>query len=398
MSGELGNLLLPGWEETKDVRDAVGRLCAHFSEDYWEERDRLGEFPEAFYGAFAESGFLGLNIPEQYGGGGGSLRQLAAALETVATSGGAINACSTVHIPLLCVPALLHHGSQEQKEEYLPAIADGTLFVSFGVTEPDAGTETTKISTRAVKQPDGSYVINGSKVWNSGALRAQKILIVARTADPGPGQKRGHGLTLFLTDIKSDSIDIRSIRKIGRNAVKSAEVFFNDLRVGAHEVVGEVDRGFYHLLGSLNGERLYVSSEALGVGRWAVREAARYAGSRVVFGRPIGQNQGVQHPLARAYAHLVAASEVLQRAITQYEEGGPRSAGTLANMAKYLTSEASFSATDSAMQVFGGYSFAREYHVGRYWIESRLQRIAPINNEVVLSYLAENELNLPRSY
>jgi acyl-CoA dehydrogenase len=398
MSNDLGGLLLPGWEETRDVRDAVGQICSNYAEDYWEERDRLGEFPEDFFQSFADAGFLGINIPEQYGGGGGSLRQLAAALETVAASGGAINACSTVHIPLLCVPALLNHGTEEQKQEFLPAIARGSLFVSFGVTEPDAGTETTKISTRAVRQSDGSYVINGSKVWNSGAMRANKILIVARTSDPDANQKRAHGLTLFLTDIESAGVTIRPIRKIGRNAVGSAEVFFNDLRVRADEVIGEVDRGFYHLLESLNGERLYVSSEAIGVGRWAVRNGARYAAERIVFDRPIGQNQAVQHPLAKAYAHLVAASEVLHRAIAQYEQFGPRAAGTLANLAKYLSSEAAYAATDSAMQVFGGYSFAREYNVGRYWIESRLLRIAPINNEVILSFLAENELKLPRSY
>jgi acyl-CoA dehydrogenase len=325
------------------------------------------------------------------------LSDLVAVLEEVAAGGGAINACSSVHIPLLVIPTLLAFGTEEQKAEFLPKVASGDLFVTFGVTEPDAGTDTTSISTRAVPV-DGGYLISGTKVWNSGALRGDKILLLARTSTPGPDEKKARGLTLFLTDLKSDQIKIEAISKIGRNAVKSAEVFFDNHFVAESEVVGEVGRGFYHLLHSLNGERLYLSAEALGVGRWAVQNGARYANERVVFGRQIGKNQAVQHPLASSYLGLLAAGQVVYRAVEAYEQKGAAEVGVLANAAKYLATEASFAATDSAMQVFGGYSFAREYHIGRHWIESRLQRIAPVNNQMILNYIAENSLGLPRSY
>ncbi|AXY49271.1 acyl-CoA dehydrogenase family protein [Rhodococcus ruber] len=380
-----------------EIRSLTQSICANFDEDYWESKDAKGEFPEEFFEKFAAAGLLGITIPEAYGGGGGSLSDLIAVLEEVAAGGGAINACSSVHIPLLCIPTLLAFGTDFQKSTYLPMIANGELFVTFGVTEPDAGTDTTSISTRA-ERTDGGYLVTGTKVWNSGALRGDKILLLARTSTPGRTDKKANGLTLFLTDLKSDNISIEAIPKIGRNAVKSAEVFFDHHFVSDDEVVGEVGKGFYHLLHSLNGERLYLSAEALGVGRWAVRNAARYASERVVFGRQIGTNQAVQHPLASSYLGLLAAGQVVYQAVEDYETKGAASVGTLANAAKYLATEAAFAATDSAMQVFGGYSFAREYHIGRHWIESRLQRIAPINNQMILNFIAERSLGLPRSY
>jgi acyl-CoA dehydrogenase len=387
----------PHQEQNKELREAIRVLCQKYDEEYWEAADREHRFPEEFFAEFAKAGYLGILVPEEYGGGGGRMSDQVAVMEELAAGGGAINACSAVHIPMLCIPTVLAFGSEEQRREILPKVASGELFVTFGVTEPDAGTDTTRITTRATPTESG-WVVNGSKVWNSGALRGDKILLLARTSDPGPGEKKGHGLTLFLADLKADTVDIKAIPKIGRNAVASTEVFFHDHPVSAADVVGEVGQGFYHLLHSLNGERLLISAEAIGLGRWAVAAATRYANERVVFDRQIGKNQSVQHPLAAAYLQLLAAAQVVYTAVAQYEERGGAAIGALANAGKYLSSEAGFAATDAAMQVFGGYSYAREYHIGRYWIESRLQRIAPVNNQMVLNYVAERSLGLPRSY
>lgn len=387
----------PSHADQQDLRTAVRALCSQFSLEYWDECDSEGRFPEEFYRAFAEAGFLSVLIPEEYGGSGGTMTQMAAILEEVAAGGGALNANSSVHIPLLSVPTLLKFGTDEQKKDYLAKIANGELYVTFGVTEPDAGTDTTSISTRATKV-DGGWKVNGQKVWNSGALRGDKVLTLVRTGTPEPTGKKGEGLTLLLIDLKQDDVEIRPIRKIGRHAVASCEVVFTDVFVPDSEVVGSVGQGFYHLLYSLNGERLLLSAGALGIGRWAVQAAVEYGKERVVFGHQIGHHQSVQHPLAKAYLELLAASEVLSRALNEYEEKGGRAIGTLANGVKYLATEAEFAATDAAMQTFGGYSFAREYHVGRHWIESRLQRIAPINNQMVLNSIAEMALGLPRSY
>lgn len=387
----------PHLSENRDLRDAVQALCSKFSLEYWEEHDREHQFPEEFSREFAAAGFAGITIPEAYGGGGGSIGDMVAVLEEVAAGGGALNAASTVHIPQLCVPSLLAFGSEEQRQTYLPKIASGELFVTFGVTEPDAGTDTTKVQTKATPRGDG-WVLNGTKVWNTGALQGDKIMVLARTGTPEEGQRKGEGLTLFLTDLKADTVQISPIPKIGRNAVASCEVVFQDHPVSEADVVGTIGKGFYHLLHSLNGERLYIAAEVLGMGRWAVESATRYANERVVFGRKIGKNQSVAHPLAKSYLNLLAASQVVYKAVAEYEEKGGSEVGTLANAAKYLASEAAFQANDDAMQVFGGYSYAREYHIGRFWTESRIQRIAPINNQMILNYIAERSLGLPKSY
>lgn len=386
----------PHQKDRAELREGVRDVCSQFSLEYWDNHDKNGIFPEEFTTAINESGFKGVLIPEEHGGGGGTMADFVAIMEEIAAGGGGINASSSVHIPLLCVPTLLEHGSEKQKKELLPKIASGELFVTFGVTEPDAGTDTTKIRTTARPVEDG-WVINGTKVWNSGALRGDKVLVLVRTSEP-QGKRKGEGLTLFLTDLKAATIGIQPIPKIGRNAVASAELFFSNHPVTEDDVVGTIGQGFYHLLSSLNGERLILSAVALGMGRWATENATRYALERVVFDRPIGKNQAVQHPIAKNYLHLLAASEVLSRAVSEYETKGAAAIGALANAAKYLTTEAAFAACDDAMQVFGGYSFAREYHIGRHWIECRLQRIAPVNNQMVLNYIAERELELPRSY
>jgi acyl-CoA dehydrogenase len=379
-----------------ELRQAVRALCQKYSLEYWDQHDRDKIFPEEWAIDFAAAGFKGAMIPAEFGGGGGEIGDSVVICEEVAAAGGGINAFSSVNIPLLCVPALLAFGTDEQKQEFLPKIATGDLFVTFGVTEPDAGTDTTRIRTAARKNGVGKWLINGTKVWNSGALRGDKILVLVRTSEPA--QRRGQGLTLFLTDLRAATISIRPIPKIGRNAVASAEVFFTDHPVNEGEVIGTVGEGFYHLLNSLNGERLLLSGVALGMGRWALENATNYAQNRRVFDRAIGQNQAVQHPLARGYMNLLAASEVLAAAVNEYQTKGPAAAGALANTAKYLSSEAAFNIADDAMQIYGGYSFAREYHIGRHWIESRLQRIAPVNNQMVLNYIAERMLELPRSY
>lgn len=387
----------PHQSSQRDVRSAVNALTSKYTLEYWDRHDGDKEFPEEFAQDFADSGFSGILIPEQYGGGGGTIADLCAALEEVAAGGGGLNACASVHIPMLCVPTLLAFGSEAQRQEYLPKIATGDVFVTFGITEPDAGTDTTKISTSARRTQDG-YLLSGTKVWNSGALRGDKILVLARTSTPSAGQRKGDGLTLFLTDLRADTVDIHAIPKIGRNAVASAEVFFRDHPVSDSEVVGEVGKGFYHLLHSLNGERLYLAAEAMGIGRWCLQAATKYAGERVVFDRAIGMNQAVQHPLAKSYLSLLAAGQVLQAAICAYQMEGAGAIGGLANAAKYLTTEAAWATADEAMQTFGGYSFAREYHIGRHWIEVRLQRIAPVNNQMILNFISEKELGLPRSY
>ena len=393
----MDNASFPHLETHKDVRDAVRALCSKFPAEYWEQHDREHEYARDFVQAFADAGFLGILIPEAYGGGGGTIAEFCAALEEVAASGGALNACSSVHTPLLCVPSILAFGTEEQRRSLLPKIASGELLVTFGVTEPDAGTDTTRTSLAATRRGD-QWLLNGQKTWNSGAPYAQKVMVLARTSEPGPGQRRGDGLTLFLADLDRSSVEIRPISKVGRNAFASAELYFDDHVVEGADVVGEVGKGFYHLLHSLNSERLYLSSVAMGIGRWCLDAATRYASDRRVFDRPIGQNQAVQHPLAADYLQLLAAGQVLQTAVRACEERGAGAIGPLANSAKYLTTEAAWKTADDAMQTFGGYSFAREYHIGRHWTEVRLQRIAPVNNQMVLNYIAERVLGLPKSY
>lgn len=384
-------------QDDLDIRSAVRAICGRYPLEYWGRADEEERFPEEFRADFVSAGFHAIAIPEQYGGGGGTLSQLAAALEEVAACGGGLNATASVHIPLLCVPTLLRHGTEEQRRRWLPAIASGELFVTFGVTEPNAGTDTTKIETFAARV-EGGYLLRGAKVWNSGALRADKTLLLARTSTPGAGERKGFGLTLFMTDLRDKAVIITPIPKIGRRAVASCEVVFDDHFVPDDAVIGSVGEGFYHLVGGLNGERLLLAAESIGMGRWALESATRYARERVVFDRPIGQNQSVQHPLADAYLQLLAAGEVVRRGLREYDEKGGADLGTLANAAKYLATEAAFSCADNAMQTFGGYAFAREYHIGRYWVETRLGRLAPVTNGMVLNYIAERVLQLPRSY
>jgi acyl-CoA dehydrogenase len=380
-----------------DLRNAVRQLCAAFDLAYWDKCDGEHRFPREFYEAFARAGYLNMIVPEEFGGGGASLAETCAVLEEVAASGGAINACSSVHLTLISMSAVIRHASAELRSEVLPQLAEGRLIVSFGVTEPNAGTDTTRITSAARREGD-KYVVNAMKTWNSGAQEAEMVLLLVRTS-PYDSANRTAGLSLLLVDLNAPEVTIRPISKIGRNAVDSNELYIDGLAVPADRLVGEEGRGFYHLLDGLNAERVMLASEAIGVGRWALRRSSEYASQRVVFDRPIGQNQAVQHPLAACYIELAAAACLIRDAATAYDaQASQRECGELANMAKYAATEAAFKTTDAAMQTLGGYSFAREFHIGRHWIESRLQKIAPVNNQMVLNFVAEKMLGLPRSY
>jgi acyl-CoA dehydrogenase len=391
-------IVLPWHSSQRDLRDGIRGLLANFPMRYFDRCEASHEFPEEFFQAFARAGWLGMHIPESYGGAGLGLASVAAVLEEVAACGGALDACTSVHTPMLWIPVLLKFGTEEQRLRYLPAIERGELYVTFGVTEPTAGTDTTRIQTTARRTATG-WSISGQKTWNTGALRGDKVMLVARTSPRPSDRKAGWGMTLFLVDLDAPGLSIQPIEKYTRNAVASCELFLDGVEVDDEAVIGAVDEGFYHLLASLNGERLLLSAVALGITRWAIETSVRYANERVVFGRPIGMNQSIQHPLAEAYVRLLATSELVDMAVRLYDDGGDaREVGALATSAKYLASELAFFATDRAMQTHGGFAVAREYGVGRFWAEARIQRLAPLSNELALSHVAEHVLGLPRSY
>ncbi len=378
------------------IRDAVRAVCARFDDTYWSQRDARHEFPWDFYAAMADGGWVGIAIPEAYGGGGRGISEASIVLEEVAASGAAMNGCSAVHLSIFGMHPVVLHGSEEMRRKYLPRVAQGDLHVAFGVTEPDAGTDTPSITTRAVREPDGRYRIRGRKVWTSKALEAERVLLLCRTTPLEDCAKWTDGMTLFLADLKDPAVTITPIPKTGRNAVASCEVVYDDLRVEEADRVGEEGRGFWYLVDGLNAERILIASEALGVGRAALRRAVAYAKERVVFGRPIGQNQAVAFPLAEIHARLRAAEMMTRRAAWLLDRRMP--CGEDANLAKYLAAEAGFAAADHAVQVHGGFGYAEEYHVARYWREARLMKIAPITQELVLAYVTEHVLGLPRSY
>jgi acyl-CoA dehydrogenase len=382
-------------EHLTRIRHAIREICAQFPEDYWRERDSRHEFPWEFYDALAKGGWVGIAIPEKYGGGGAGITEASTVLEEVAASGAAMNGASAIHLSIFGMNPLVKYGSEEQRAKYLPQVASGELHVAFGVTEPDAGTDTTSITTRAVRDED-HYVVTGQKVWTSKAEQSDRVLLVVRTTPLEECARRTDGLTLLFADLHSPGVTISPIDKIARNAVGSCEVRYDGLRVPVSDRVGEEGAGFKYLLDGLNPERILIASEALGIGKVALRTAVKYAGGRTVFGRPIGKNQGIAFPLAEAHMKLRAAELITREASWRYDKG--LGCGEQANAAKYLASEAAFFAADRAMQVHGGFAYAREYNVGRYFLESRLMEIAPVPQEMVLNYIAEHVLGLPRSY
>jgi acyl-CoA dehydrogenase len=381
-------------EDQEAIRSGVAELAARFSDEYWSDKDQTHQFPTEFYEAFARAGWLGITIPAEYGGHGFGITEASLMIEEVAKSGGGMNAASSVHLSIFGMHPVVVHGSPELKARTLPGIVSGDLHVCFGVTEPEAGLDTTRISTFARRDGD-RYVVSGRKIWISKALESQKILLLTRTTKYTDVNRKTDGMTLFLTDLDRGRVDIRPIRKMGRNAVSSNELFIDGLEIPVEDRVGEEGQGFQYLLDGLNPERMLVAAEALGLGRAALRRAVRYANEREVFGRPIGMNQGLQFPLADSVARLDAAELVLRKATWRYDRG--EACGREANTAKYLCAEAGFDAADRALQTHGGMGYAEEFHVARYFREARLLKIAPLSQEMVLNYLGSHVLGLPKS-
>jgi len=378
----------------QSLQDEVLALASSFGPEYWLEHDRAEQYPWEFVHAFAKRGWLGTIIPQEYGGAGLGISEAAIIMHAICLSGAGTSGASPIHFFMFPPAPVVHFGSEQMKRNCLPGIAAGQLLLAFGVTEPSAGTDTSRITTWA-EHTDQGWVVNGQKVWTTNAQQAQKILLLARTSARDDARPFD-GMTLFFTDLDRSACTIRRIDKLGRAAVDSNELFIEGLRVPDEDVVGQAGRGFFHLIDSLNPERIVTAIEAVGIGRSALRIAARYASERVVFGRPIGQNQAIAHPLAAASAKLDAAELLAMKAAWLYDRGQP--CGAESNAAKYLGAEAGFEACDAAVQTLGGFGYAREYHVERLWREIRLYRIAPISQEMVLNYLSQHVLGLPRSY
>lgn len=378
-----------------EIRAQVLRLAARFDDAYWLERERTASFPDVFYAAMAEAGWLGIAMPEEYGGAGLGITEAALMMQAVAESGAAMSGASAIHINIFGLNPVVVFGTDEQKARMLPPLIAGQDKACFAVTEPNAGLNTAEISTRAERRGD-RYIVNGTKIWTSTAQVASRMLLLARTTPLDQVKRRTQGLTLFYTVLDRAHAEIRLIRKMGRHAVDSNMVFLQDYPIPVQDRIGEEGEGFRALLHGLNPERILIAAEAIGIGRAALARAARYARERVVFGRPIGQNQAIQHPLARNWAELEAADLMMLKAAWAYDSG--RDCGADANAAKYLAAEAGFRAAEQAVMTHGGMGYAEEFHVERYFRESLIPRIAPISPELVLSYLAERVLDLPRSY
>jgi acyl-CoA dehydrogenase len=382
-------------ETESDMRSSLRKVLSRFPDEYWMQHDLDHEFPWDFYHAMADAGWLGICTPEKYGGGGAGVQEAAILIEEVTAGGGALNAATTVQIALFGLEPIVKYGSEEQRERFLPAAAQGKLQVSFGVTEPDAGTDTTSITTFAEKVP-GGYLVNGRKVFISRAEQAERLLLITRTAPRSAGAKTSDGMTLFFAEMDPAHIKVVPIPKMGRNAISTNMLFIDDLFIPDEDLIGEEGRGFKYLLAGLNAERIIVAGGCLGMGRAALKRVVEYVKQREVFGRPIGMNQGVQFPLADSLAKLDAVELLIRKAAWLYDNDLP--CAKEANEAKLLASQWAFEAADRAMQFHGGYGYTSEYHVERYFRETRVQRIAPIANELVLAYLAEKVLGLPRSY
>lgn len=381
-------------DDLDTIRQAVRGLAAKFDWEYWRSKDAKHEYPWEFVKAFAAGGWFGAMIPEEYGGLGLGLQEAAVMMGEIAGSGAGMSGGSAAHFYVFPPAPIVRYGSEEMKREYLPKLARGEILMAFGVTEPTAGVDTSRITTKATKI-DGGWVVNGQKVWITNAQNAHKILLVTRTS-PRREDKPLHGITLFFTDLNRDRITVREIEKLGRAAIDSNELFIDNLEVRDDEVVGEVDEGFKCLVDGLNPERIVVGLEGIGLGRAALGLATQYAKERVVFDRPIGKNQAVAHPLADSWIRLQAAELVAMKAAELFDNNQP--CGELAAAAKFLGAESGFEACDRAMSTMGGYAYAKEYHVERLWREVRLLRNAPFSQEMVLNYISNKVLRLPRAY
>jgi acyl-CoA dehydrogenase len=384
------------------VQNAIREICEEFDDEYWRNCDRTDTYPTEFVEELADGGWLGILIPEEYGGVGMSTEEVVVMMEEIAASGGGFAATQAIHGTIYNSVPLVKYGDEAMKTDVLPNIASGDLAVqSLALTEPNAGSDSLSIETRAERDGD-DYVINGQKIWTSRVDQTDYVLIVARTTPKSDVEKNTRGLSMFLVDLEAafeqDAIQMESIEKTASNAVHSFELWFENLRVPESALLGEKDKGFYQLLDGLNEERVVIAAECLGLGELALEHGAAYANEREVFGRKIGKNQAIQHPLAKAYARVQAAKEVVYNAATRLENSEQKDGGTQANLAKFLASEACFEAADIAVQTHGGFGVAREYDVERYFREARLTRLVPIAQELTLNYIGENALGLPRSY
>ncbi|MBX3595044.1 acyl-CoA dehydrogenase family protein [Sphingomonas sp.] len=382
-------------DNQRAIVDGVAKVCARFDDDYWTECDRTPRFPHEFHRAMAEGGWLGLTMPEEVGGADLGVLEAALMMHTVTSSGGGFSAASAIHINLFGPHAIVVHGTPEQKQRWLKPLVAGEQKACFGVTEPDAGLDTTSLKTFAAKVP-GGYRVSGRKMWTSTGQEADKIVLLARTTRKEDAKRPTDGISLFYTDLDRSRVEVRRIAKMGRNAVDSNAVFIDDLFVPDEDLIGEEGRGFTYILDSLNPERVLVAIEAIGLARDALRRGADYARDRVVFGRPIGQNQGIQHPLAERWIQIEAAYWQCIRAAWLYDHG--KSCGAEANAAKFLGARAAFDSATTAVLTHGGMGYATEYQVERLFRESILTRIAPVTEQMMLSFIAERVLDLPKSY
>ncbi|WP_368934502.1 acyl-CoA dehydrogenase family protein [Alcaligenes faecalis] len=382
-------------EDQRALVQAIESVCQQFDDEYWLARDQDGVYPHDFHKALADGGWLGIAMPEQYGGAGLGMMEAALMMHTISRTGAGFSGASAVHMNIFGLNPVVVFGNDEQRARFLPPLIQGKDKACFGVTEPNSGLDTSKLETRAVLQGD-HYQVHGRKIWISTAQVANKILLLARTIPLSEVKKPTDGLSLFYTDLDRSTIEVRHIDKMGRHAVDSNMLFIDGLRIPVEDRIGEEGKGFSYLLHGLNPERILIASEAIGLGRAALEKATLYAKERHVFGRPIGQNQGIQHPLAQAWMQLEAADLVTLKAAALYDAGKP--CGEYANAAKYLAAEAGFQSCQTAIQTLGGMGYAKEYHVERYLRESFIPRLAPVSPQLIMCYIAEKVLGLPKSY
>ena len=382
-------------EDQRNIREAVLKHCAQFGDDYWLDHDSTGEFPQEFHQSMSQAGWTGIAMPEAVGGSGLGITEAAVMMQAVAEAGGGMSAASAIHGPVFGLEPVILFGTPEQQQRMIPPIISGAEKMCFAVTEPNTGLDTTSLKTRA-DRVEGGYRINGEKIWITNAHVADRMLIIARTTALEDVKKKTEGLTLFYTPLDRERIETRLIPKMGRHAVGSNMVFINDWFVPEEDRIGEEGQGFRILLKGLNPERVLLGAEATGLGRVAIQRAAKYAQERIVFGRPIGMNQGIQHPLAKAWMQVEAASLMVFKAATLFDQGAD--CGIEANSAKYLAAEAGFEACQTAMMSMGGMGYAKEYHVERYLREVLIPRIAPVSPHQIMNFIAEKVLELPKSY
>jgi len=380
-------------QDQEAIRSAIQRICARFDADYWLAKDREGGFPHDFHKAFADAGWLGICIPPEYGGSGLGITEAALMMQTISQSGAGLSGASALHMNIFGLNPVVMFGTDAQKKRMLPPLVAGTDKACFAVTEPNAGLDTLSLTTKAERTNSG-YMISGQKIWISTAQVASKMLILARTAPPS--KKRTDGLSLFYTDLNRKHVEVREIEKMGRKAVDSNQLFIDALPVPVEDRIGEEGKGFEYILHGMNPERVLIACEAIGLGRAALDRASRYASERIVFERPIGQNQSIQHPLAESWMELEAANLMAFKAATLYDAGQP--CGAEANAAKYLAGEAAFKACQAAVMTHGGMGYAKEYNVERYLREVMITRIAPVSPQMILNFIAEKVLGMPKSY